>query len=61
VILYDKSVSVVPAKQSCGGWEIIWHLNQVGSRQGYRSLKSCTWEKIIAEMEGILVAMIIIM
>lgn len=61
VILHEKIVAVIPAKQSRGGREIIWHLDQVGSRQGYRSLKSCTWEKIIAEMEGILGAVIIIM
>lgn len=49
---------MVSAKQNRGRTEIKWHLNQVGSRQGYRSLKVVPARKVVAEMEGILVGVI---
>lgn len=52
------SLSMVSAKQNRGRTEIMQHLNRVGSRQGYRSLKVVPGRKVVAEMEGILVGVI---
>ena len=36
------------------------HLNQLGCAVDFRSLKSCTWKEIIAEIDEVLVGVIII-
>jgi hypothetical protein len=53
-------LSTVPVKLSCCGTEVMWHLNQRGSRVGCGSLKPCFWEEIVAEIDGVLLEVIII-